>query len=98
MLYKIKQTARAEEDAWKAAAWYEEQEPGLGDRFLLALKKTVVRLATGAGLYSRRRAGLRRLAVQRFPSYGIFDRVKGDEVQIAAIMHRARHPRRLRGR
>ena len=98
MPFEIERTAQAEEDAWKAAEWYEEQEPGLGDRFLLALEETVVRLANEAGLYARRRADLRRLAIRRFAAYGIFYRISRDKVRIVAIFHGARHPGRLRGR
>jgi len=98
MPFRIERTAQAEEDAWKAAEWYEEQEPGLGDRFLVALETTALRLAIEAGIYAPRRGGLRRLAIERFPKCGIFYRVSGDEVRIVAIFHGARHPRRLRGR
>jgi plasmid stabilization system protein ParE len=98
MPFKIERTAQAEEDAWKAAEWYEEQEPGLGDQFILALEKTVLRLVSEAGLYAPRRNGLRRLAIERFPKCGIFYRLSGDDVRITAIFHGARHPRRLRGR
>ena len=95
MSFVIRNTTPAEHDAWEAVRWYEAREAGLGSRFLDAVAHAVASLAVNPMIYRQRRDGLRRIAVPGFEKYGVFYRVRGEEIFIAAVFHGARHPRRL---
>lgn len=86
----------AADEATEAAAYYEEENPGLGRQFeaalhdsLLLLAEDVVPLGTISSSLSA--VGVRRLIVKRFP-YSIIVRERGDVYEILAFAHHARRP------
>ncbi|MEO5913802.1 MAG: type II toxin-antitoxin system RelE/ParE family toxin [Luteolibacter sp.] len=51
--------------------WYEEKSPGLGDRFFLALRRSIQSAAAHPNLYPLRHETVRRITVAEFP-YAVY--------------------------
>ena len=84
-------------DLEEAAAWYEEQRPGLGLEFLEAVNlamKRVMATPKGAALVYKDR---RRVFLERFP-YSLVYRLIDEQVVILAAAHAKRSPRMWRRR
>lgn len=64
-------TTDAEEEIAEAYFWYEEKEAGLGDRFLLTLKKSLQLEAPRPDLYPVRFDQIHRTTIPKFP-YAIY--------------------------
>jgi len=81
-------------DAW---TWYEDQQDGLGDRFLGAIDATVHRAArwpNGGEPVLRDDNGEiieRKVPADGFP-YTVRYRIMGDRVVVMAVLHQHRHP------
>ena len=81
-------------NAWH---WYEDQEEGLGDRFLRAVHATVVRASRwpNAGKPVLRDDNdeilERKLPTDGFP-YAVRYRILGDRLLVMAVLHQSRHP------
>jgi len=82
---------RAEEEFLLSAQYYEEQEPGLGARFMAAIKVAVRVAASSPRIHRETVGGCRKCRVVRFP-YALIFREHNDEVQIIAVMHMKRRP------
>lgn len=89
MKFAVRKLRHAETDSLKAAVWYDEQQPGLGEAFLDDLDATITRLAENPLIYSARFSDVRCIRLQRFAAYGIFYLVVNSEVWITG-----RSPRR----
>lgn len=92
----------AAEEAVEAAAWYEQERPGLGVEFdhavnaaLDLLEDEVVPLTNMPGTAGSR--GAKRLVLRRFP-YDIVVRESSQEIIIVAIAHQSRRPGYWRNR
>lgn len=98
MSFVVRRLPLAEQDALEAAIWYEEQRAGLGEEFLDELDRAARALADSALHHRIRFSDLRRTPIHRFKFYGIYYRIRENEVWILAIFHGRRHPRALRDR
>lgn len=81
--------ARAEADA--AAAFYNDKQPGLAQRFLDDLEDTLHRIQRHPSAYRQVEGELRKCRVTHFP-YGVIYRVQSDFIEIIAVMHLRRSP------
>ena len=85
-------------DIEQAYEWYEQQRPGLGEEFLMAIRSTLDRVVEQPEAFAViHRATRRALVPQRFP-YGLFYRTYGDTIIVVACMHAKRDPRRWQRR
>lgn len=87
----------ARRDIARAARWYERQSDGLGSQFVAAVD---VALAAAGAAPERYRAvyrDVRRARVDVFP-YGAYFVVRAGAVQVLAVTHGRRHPRRWQAR
>ncbi len=82
----------AEADLDEAAAWHQMQSPGLGAELVSEVRNALVRVGDHPEAYPEVRQGVRRAQVRRF-SYGIFYRVRAEQVEIIGIFHDRRSPR-----
>lgn len=89
--------AAAADEVAEAYAWYEDEEPGLGERFLHAVADAAGRAAAEPALYPVVRGDVRRILVGPFP-YGLFYRVLREQVVVVACYHLHRDPRGWHGR
>lgn len=92
----VRITEQAAEEALAAAAWYEQEHPGLGIEFahavdaaLALLEEAIVPLANMPGQAGAR--GAKRFVLKRFP-YDIVVRELPDKILVIAIAHHARRP------
>ena len=85
---------RAEADVMRAWQWYEDQRNGLGDEFLLEVRRVVDSLQTDyeqRPIYYR---DFRRLLIRQFP-YKLFYRVEVERIVVFRILHVSRDHRQL---
>jgi len=88
---------RAEEEAQKAAHWYNRKSKGLGVAFLEAVEQTLLAIADNPARFPLVYQDIRRALLKRFP-YGMFFRLRVDRIRILSIMHLSRDPNRWRRR
>jgi plasmid stabilization system protein ParE len=74
-----------------AAAYYEQQAPGLGSDFLNRIALAVEDIRSFPDRWPKVRGEVRRRLIRRFP-YALLYQTDGDEVVILAVMHLHRHP------
>jgi plasmid stabilization system protein ParE len=80
--------------AWN---WYEDQEEGLGDRFLGAIHATVIQLSrwpnAGRPVLRDDKDEIieRKVPAHDFP-YAVRYRILGDRLVVMAVLHQRRHP------
>jgi toxin ParE1/3/4 len=93
---RLRILAAAAEEAAEAAAWYENERPGLGaafarevDEALDLLEQEIVPLTPVPGGAPAR--GVKRLMLKRFP-YAVIVREADTEVFVIAFAHQARRP------
>jgi toxin ParE1/3/4 len=75
----------------ESALRYESQQIGLGRRFVEAVRDAIVRIRTQPLLFREIEPGIRQCRTLRFP-YGVIYRLKGDTVEVLAVMHLSRKP------
>ena len=86
----------AEREAFEAAIWLEQRQPGLGDSFLGELARCFDRIATRPESHSRYEPyrgtdTIRRCKVRPF-SYLVIYRQRAEELLVIAICHGRRMP------
>ena len=91
-MYKLILKPFAEEDAAKAAVWYNDKSDGLGNEFLLALDAKINAIQRNPNHFQVVYKNIRRALANRFP-YGIFFIVENDTFYILAILHTSRNPK-----
>jgi len=97
MTLDVRLRPEAEDDLAEAAVWYEEQQPGLGQRFLDAAAATVSRISASPLAFPIVYRSTRRALLQRFP-FGVFFQVEQERVVVIGVLHGSRHPRAWRRR
>jgi len=97
--YRLIVRPEVDGDLLEAERWYEQQETGLGQRFLQAARQKMAELPRNPLLYRvrHRRKQVRWAYPRRFP-YRIIFRVPGDTIVIYAVIHGARHDREWKRR
>lgn len=99
MSYRLSIRPDALTDVEEAAAWYEEQQAGLGADFVRTLRAAIRTLPAHPLIHPlrNRRRNIRSLRTPRFP-YRVFFRLQGDLITVFAIIHTARHERQWKQR
>ena len=99
MSYRLDTRPEALADVAEAAAWYEGQQSGLGERFTREVIATIDALQRDPLLYRlrHRRLGARWCFPVSFP-YRIVYRVADDIITVVAVIHAARHDQRWKER
>jgi plasmid stabilization system protein ParE len=85
---------RAELDVDDAYAWYESRAVGLGEAFLRAADACLARISRHPEAYGVQHGRVRRARLRRFP-YGVFYVIREDFIDVLAVYHGRRHPRRF---
>lgn len=97
MTVVVRLRPEAEQDLADAAAWYEEQRPGLGQRFLDEAQVTLAAIAERPLAYQLVHRTARRAVLRRFP-FGIFYCVEPDQAVVVGIFHGSRDPNSWKAR
>lgn len=99
MTYSLVVRPEVDADLLEAEAWYNAKRPGLGDRFLQAVRTAIESLAENPLRFRVRHRGLQvRWAYPAVFPYRIVYRVLDDSIVIYAVIHSARRPRTWRKR
>lgn len=78
-------------DIQAAAVWYEDQQSGLGTRFLDELDLVFQRIAESPLQFPQLEDDVRRALLRRFP-YGVYFFAESEEVKVLAVLHLHRQP------
>ena len=99
MSYRLDIRPDALADIAQAAAWYEERQAGLGERFTREVIASADALLPNPLLYRlrHRRLGARWCFPANFP-YRIVYRVTSETITVVAVVHAARRDRHWRQR
>ena len=81
----------AESEMIQAAAYYETQQPELGQRFLASVQDAVNRILLNPHLYPVVELDVRRCLTKTFP-FGVLFRERPARIVIMAVMHLHRDP------
>lgn len=95
MSYKVLFSLRANQELLKDWEWYEDRQPGLGDRFKEAVYKQVHQIEAHPERYPERRKNYREIKIAVFPYLLIYRMKKrSKEILIVSIFHTSRSPRK----
>ena len=97
MNYSLIIRPEAEEDMTEGRDWYDGQREGLGSEFLTAVEDAFDRICNNPELYAPEYKAVRRARMNRFP-YVIYYRIAGKSLEVIAVQHGRRNPRRWRSR
>ena len=96
---RVRVTELAHGDMHEALLWYEEKQPGLGDRFVKEVEKHYSILEKRPLSGQEVEADIRRLVMKIFPYVLIYTyHAETNLVEVFAIHHAARNPRLWRNR
>jgi len=87
----------AEGEFRTAFLWYESKRAGLGDEFFLCVEAVFNTIARHPMRHRIVHEDIRKALVRRFP-YAVFYVVEPDHIQVIAIFHGSRDPRRWKNR
>jgi plasmid stabilization system protein ParE len=82
----------AEAEIAEASDWYEQQNPGLHDKFISAVDVTLSALRQNPFQYQAVSEQLRRAKLRRFP-YGLLYVVSDRQVTVVSCVHGRRDPK-----
>ncbi len=82
---------RAREEFGAAVAYYEQQQTGLGKRFLSTVEDAIRKIQRQPHIYRELEGDVRKARVFRFP-YAIIFRARPGALEIIAVMHLHRRP------
>jgi plasmid stabilization system protein ParE len=81
-----------------AVEWYNEREPGLGERFRRDVDATIERILKDPERFSFSGRTIHKARLETFDKYNIHFRIKPEFIVVVAVFHGARAPARLRRR
>jgi hypothetical protein len=88
---RVRHHRQALEEVTAAALYYEEQEAGLGDRFLEAYKAAIGQVKSHPEAYRIILDEMHRHLIERFPFALIYEH-RAEEIVIIAVAHLKRRP------
>jgi len=91
-LPNLQLTSEAELDIDDAYNWYEDQQYGLGERFLDHVENAFQQIAQNSLTFRYWHRPFRGYAMPTFP-YVILYRATKDEVQVVSVFHNSRDPK-----
>ena len=99
MSYRLRIRLAAEADVAEAAQWYDQRQPGLGEKFIREVDQAIARVLENPLAFPviLRRHEVRRVLTKRFP-YRIFFSLKSEEVVVHAVLHGRRDDRHWKDR
>ncbi len=89
MKYNIVFRKEALQDIMDAVFWYEQQNMGLGDEFLIALENEKQIIERNPYLFEEKSDGIRKAAIKRFPYIAYFI-IEEKNIIIYGILHMKR--------
>jgi hypothetical protein len=87
----------AELDLHSSFEFYELQKDGLGQEFMTQVDLTIQCIKLNPFQFSQEKQNIRKALVERFP-FAVYYFLNDDLINIFAIFHFSRNPKKLRGR
>src|SRR5271155_1810978 len=81
----------ARKEMFDSSLYYSKQAPGLGERFLNEVEKSVLEITRSPHRHPMYFEDVRRCVMSQFP-YGIYYRLQDVKIRILAVAHCSRHP------
>lgn len=81
-----------------AVTWYEQQRPGLGDRFEAEVHATFRRILQNPERFRPLSRTIHMARVKVFDKYGVYFRISPEFIVIVSVFHGSRDPAELRRR
>lgn len=81
----------AQREVEDAYLWYEQQEPGVGERFLKVLGETLLQIKTQPDWGTPHIRNTRKVQIEKFP-YTVIYREETDKIAIYTVAHGSRKP------
>ena len=81
----------AEADLEQAANWYDEEQAGLGSRFLSDVDQVFERIRERPQQFPAVSGDIRRALLHAFP-YAVYFRETGETIRVLAVLHLRRRP------
>jgi len=88
---------KAKTDLIEARDWYQRQQFGLGETFADAVDETISRIQSMPKMYAVVFRNVRRAKVRTFP-YLIYYRLLQERIEVLAVLHGSRDPKRWQER
>lgn len=95
MKFEVLTKPRANQEILEAATWYEDQQAGLGLRFLDELEKLLSHLENEPLIFEEKHFETREAPLNVFPFIVIYG-IEGNTVIVHAVFHTSRNPNRKR--
>ncbi len=93
MSFSVILLSRARNELLEAWEWYEDKQPGLGDRFKEEVYKVLHNIGKHPAHYQQRRRNYREALTDIFPYLIIYKVLKKEKlVVVSSIFHTSRHP------
>jgi len=93
----VRFTPEADNELAEARQWYAHQRNDLDLEFMQSIDDALSRVVGNPQQYPMVYRTLRRCVVRRFP-FAIFYTVSTDEIEVVAVFHSRRNPRRWKSR
>ena len=82
-------TSDARLDLQTAVQWYDDQRPGLGERFIISVNRFVTIIGAFPESYPPARPGVHKAKLTDFP-YSLHYRILPDQILVIACLHHSR--------
>jgi len=93
MACKIAFSLRAQKDIYESVTWYEEQQIGLGDRFVDTIDAAFNTISLNPEAFLKKKNQLRQMPVSEFP-YVIVYKIENEHVvNVLRVFHTSRNPK-----
>ncbi len=92
MRYNVLLENGVEDDANDAYNWYEDQQTGVGERFLSELVDCYKQLEEHPEFYSKLSTTIRQAPLKNFPFIVVYE-IRKMEVIVYAVFHTSRNPK-----
>lgn len=91
MIYHFSLSPNAENDLLEATLWYENQQTGLGEKFIQKVESYFLRIQNHPFHFPLKKGKLREAYIQKFP-YVIIYQITGDHIIVFAVFNTHQNP------
>ncbi len=96
-MYRLKITDRAEAEYKKAYWFYEDRQPGLGDRYEAEAEKLIQLILENPRLFPRKYKRYREGLMKRFPFFIVYE-ITVDTIILHSFFHTSQNPKKKHGK
>lgn len=84
----------AEKEIEESFSWYEENQEGLGERFIDLIDDSFIQISKSPEFYPKKKANFREFLVDKFPFLIIYEYIsRSNTINILHVFHTSRNPK-----